>query len=103
MNEISPTYYAAGRFQLDFMIYGENLELIPDDALACGSYQNNRPLEHIHDNIHSYDVMSIVERGDGFIRFTGDESVTRSPEYLGVIRSADESLIYWINTTRPLP
>lgn len=48
-------------------------------------------------------IASVVERGDGYIRFANNLSSGRGACYLGAILSADRQTVYWVNNTRPLP
>lgn len=103
VNEITPTYYAAGRYKAEYKLRGFNLELIPTDAVGVLSSDNARPLMHrdVTDaslvmNVESVDTCNLTLSQDS----PHQHSLAR---YLGAILSADRQTVLWENTTQPLP
>lgn len=102
MNEVSPNYYAGGSGSPEFLVKGTGFSMIPNDALAAVSYDNALPKQHIGDSVNAFEILRILERGDGFIKFGNGKTTTHSPLYLGVIMSQDRHTIYWENDSGPL-
>lgn len=102
VTEISPTYYAAGRYKLRFVLRGAGFDAIPDDAVAVPSQYNDRPL--VNRNVTDPDVLMVIEsRTENEIVFSAAREANLHEGYLGSILSNDRETIYWVNETKPLP
>lgn len=105
VNEITPAYYARNAIYGNFELSGENLDVIPDNAVGILSFDNDNPLQNLE--VHSpWMVYSIAEKNEGYMlmqeSYSGAVSADQN-SYLGAIVSADFSTVYWQNETRPLP
>ncbi len=103
MNEVSPNYYASGELPETSTLRGENLDIIPVDAIGVLSSENENPLE-LRYTQSDYNTASIVSISEDEIelRFNGESSHLANV-YLGAIVSQDREVVYWMNETSPLP
>ena len=86
----------------EYALTGSNFDLIPDDAVGIFSYSNSEPLAYINSTLDTH-LYSIVEKSGTSMRVRQRVESTHSvPGFLGGIVSADRSVIYWVNRTRPL-
>ena len=86
-----------------YTLIGENLDMIPEDAVGLYALSNAEPLSFINttDETLLYDVKSV---GSGRLELVAREvAVHGVRNYLGAIVSNDRQTIYWVNNTRPLP
>lgn len=103
VESVSPTYYAAGIYNAEFSLSGRGFASIPSDAIAILSPRNSDPLYYRF--VMDSDVSCILEMKTGtemrFVQTT--EHSHNYPLYLGAILSPDRSVVYWENTSHPLP
>lgn len=103
MFDVAPTYYAEGLVARHFTIMGANLMQIPNGAIGVMSTDNDNPTMNVG-NITAVNSGVYTALNNGSAQVRQDVSHTiNSPAYLGAIVSADGSVIYWVNNTRPLP
>lgn len=63
---------------------------------------NDDPLEY-RDTTVPRALMYIVEQSDTRIVLRSPEAAVHNLSSLGALLSADRSIVYWTNTTNPLP
>ena len=103
VNEITPSYYASGDYQLEFELHGSGFLGIPVDAVGVPSSDNNDPLRSRNTMVET-SVMTIVSRTDTTMLIRANGSVQhQNPLYLGALLSGDREIVYWVNDTAPLP
>lgn len=86
-----------------FVVSGSGFDVIPQNAVGIVAYTNGDPLRFRYDfdPVHTF---SIVDKSDDEITLVHDGvSAPSNGSYLGAILSADRSVVYWINNSRPLP
>lgn len=102
VDEITPTYYAAGD-QSTYTLIGHGFDVLPDNALGIRASHNDDPLENQHTTSYRQ-LYDINERSDTRIvlsaRYSGDFTTIG---YIGCIVSNDRNYIYWVNDSQPLP
>lgn len=77
--------------------------MIPSDAVGILAWSNSDPLEYLNTTVESR-LYEIVEKSETWMRVSQKQESTHSgTSYLGAIVSADRSIVYWVNETRPLP
>lgn len=105
VTEISPAYYAT--FPTSgtsvYRLKGFGFNSIPAGAVGRLSYSNNNPQAYKEDDtgIHSYSI-EVVSNNEIIAR-KNSPTYTVGDTYLGCICSADGSVVYWTNETKPLP
>lgn len=100
VESVAPNYYEGQEAATlyNFTINGSFLTNLPSDAKAWVSQSNDNPTGRINQG----SGFRIVEQS--FFRITFELSTRYAvPVYLGCITSADGSIIYWVNNSRPLP
>lgn len=103
VDEISPSYYAAGEQVGNFMLRGSLFDKLPADAIGVIAISNDLPLRYI-DTENPTQMFRIVSKTDTAIEVEQVSSSTHTlGVYLGAIVSADRQTIYWVNNTQPLP
>lgn len=102
VEEINPTYYAAGTYILEYTLKGQGFMALPDDAVAVPMTSNDEPLQY-RDATSRRVLMTISARSGSEVTFTAGISTDHGIGSIGAILSADRSLVYWMNNTRPLP
>jgi hypothetical protein len=76
---------------------------LPDDAVAVPSYLNDNPLVVQHTTVPST-LMTIVSRTDTHMIVAASDMARHNNKlYLGALLSKDRRVIYWVNTSKPLP
>lgn len=102
VNEISPTYYAAGAFERPFTLRGEGFSHLPSDAYGLLSNTNDDPMHWggVSDAARFTPVHVI---NDTTMEVNFPYGGLGYDVYLGVIISQDKQTVYWTNNTRPLP
>lgn len=100
---MSPVYYASGEIVREFVLEGMYFDYLPDSAVGVLAYDNDNPLE-MRDTQLASQLFDIVEKTDTQVRFVA-RTLTNHPRssYFGGIVSADRSVVYWENNTKPLP
>lgn len=99
---MTPNYYAAGVYRMEFEVTGSNLNAIPNDAVAIPSFSNDDPQQLISTDYP--DLLGVmVERSSERLVFRAHQESSHAAGYLGCIVSSDRQTVYWINETRPLP
>lgn len=86
-----------------YVLIGENFRYVPDNAIGVYSSSNAFPQAHV-DTQFDADIFDIIEKSDN--RMVLRARVPRNADYnqyLGCVLSSDRSIIYWTNTTSPLP
>lgn len=82
---------------------GYRINLIQTGAVAILSNSNDNPMINIQTTNPSL-IMDIEVLSENAATATVRQGATHSvPYYIGVIASADRSVVYWVNNTRPLP
>lgn len=103
VEEISPAYYAEVTADYaPFEIFGAGFDELPADAVGLLSVDNDKPLMYREISGSRY-LQTIIEKSDTRMLMQGFVAHTFSNIYLGAILSADKSVVYWVNTSRPLP
>lgn len=104
VDEISPTFYAAGSSGLlPFELRGRGFLDIPPDAVGVWSDTNADPLVYRNSDL-TYNRSVIVGKTDNTMTLQYPETHQATvARYLGAIVSADRETVYWVNDTRPLP
>lgn len=102
VEEINPTYYArTSEEPTNFEVLGLGFDEIPNDAVGLIGVSNDEPLRYKDVEGTRY-LMAIVEKSDTRMLLQTEPHVF-SNIFLGAIISADRTMVYWVNTTRPLP
>lgn len=102
MDTITPNYYAAGNFKVEYIVTGSGFSALPSNVIAVSSNDNDNPLVgRYQTNPDIYAVM--IERTDTMVRFAANSNLGHSALYLGAIVSNDREHIFYLNTSRPLP
>lgn len=88
---------------MQFELRGKYFDLLPDDAVITLSSNNDLPQEYRY-STGTVNVAEIIEKSSTrlLVKTTYD-SPYGSAKYVGAIVSNDRSVLYWENTTRPLP
>ena len=82
---------------------GDRFVIIPDDAIGVLASENDTPLENRYSNV-DMNLYNILEKSNNSIRLSAREAAGHAKDcYLGAIVSSDRSIVYWTNTSRPLP
>lgn len=103
MTNITPTYYAANAELIDCVLEGENLDLIPADAVGILATGNASPTAQSHVEYPDW-IYDIVSRTETRIVLRVRSAVVHGfNTYVGCLVSPDRETIYWTNETRPLP
>lgn len=103
VDEITPTYYASGRWNPEFELRGQNFDLIPDDAMGIISNDNDDPLKLVGEGTRRTQL-TIVERGEGYLKLQSNTAHSYDGDfYLGVLMKRSTLEYFWINDTKPLP
>lgn len=102
MEEISPSYYAAGSALRQVTLRGRHFDLIPDEAIGFVSSANDNPTVHLGSDEVRW-LFSIISKTKTEMVLRQDTSYSMAASYLGCIASADGSNVYWVNDTSPLP
>ena len=77
--------------------------MIPYDAIGIYANDNVNPLLFRYSTSNDV-VYAITERTDNFIKLQAIEpSESHGNNYLGAIVSKDRSIVYWTNTSKPIP
>lgn len=80
-----------------------NFDIIPQDAIGILARFNDNPLGLLEDT-QSYVALDITSLSPDSMVLEHPEVHTMSfATYLGAIVSADRSIVYWVNNTKPLP
>lgn len=87
---------------MEFTINGSGFDLIPNDAIGLPATNNDEPLQFLL-TTDTHLVAQIVSYSDTSIRFVASGDSSHNALYLGCIVSADRSVVYWVNESRPLP
>lgn len=103
VDNITPSYYAPGIPVGEFVIQGSDFSIIPDDAVFVVASNNNAQLYRRYTTNEFYYGV-IGPHSDTEIRSApAGYSSHNFPSYVGAILSADRSIVYWVNYSRPLP
>lgn len=103
VDEISPSYYAAGEQVGNFVLKGSNFDKLPADAVGVIANDNDRPLYFVGTATDTQ-TFEIVSKTATTLEVAQVTTSSHSlPIYLGAIVSADRETIYWVNNTKPLP
>lgn len=103
MTSISPSYYAAGATPSQYVLEGHGFLNIPADAVGLLSDSNNNPTEHRYQQATYRSYTIVVESDNRAVLTYNAAQAVNANTYLGCIVSPDGSVLYWENTTRPLP
>lgn len=87
---------------MEFTINGSGFDLIPINAIGLPATNNDEPLQFLN-TTDTHLVAQIVSHSDASISFAASGASSHNALYLGCIVSADRSVVYWINESRPLP
>ena len=100
VNAVTPNYYEGKTeaFHYVFEVDGQWLTNLPDDAKGHFSTSNRRPTEGIQRGWN----IELTEKSFNHVRFEHDSHFAVNI-YLGCITNADNSVIYWVNDSEPLP
>lgn len=103
MTEITPTYYAANVEGREYTLRGFGFSSIPADAVGIIAYDNDQrfSFRNTTDPRLLFDITEVNEFD--IVLQQRQEGAHSTDTYLGAILSADRSIVYWENTTRPLP
>lgn len=103
VESLSPDYYAEGATDNGYILTGLRLDRIPSDAVGIIAYVNGTPLAERDTNIlkNMYRISSQSSTSLTLVNRGTDPHY--QPTYLGAIVSADRSIVYWVNTSNPLP
>lgn len=103
VESISPTYYASGIYKLEFEVIGSGFDNLPVGIMATPSRENDNPLMYLKTTSPGA-FMDLTERSDTRLVFSAPESYNHTVElYLGCICSAGRDVIYFVNSSNPLP
>lgn len=99
VRELDPLSYAGGNYTRTYEIKGENLDLIPDDAVAVFAKIVGSRTEFRYTSNTNY-LFSINDRTSESITFTnGTHSLAEGT--IGCIVSNDRNVLYWVNDLTP--
>ena len=103
VNEITPTYYAAGTPSVNTIIRGENFDLIPNDARIVWATDNNNPEEFKGTNVGQYRFVIVSKTNNEMELRQEVEGSHGVLSFVGAIYSREWSVTFWVNNTNPLP
>lgn len=104
MNEITPTYYATNILVNEtYTLVGEHFLMIPLDAVGILASNNTNPLQNRNTQQIGALLHVVSRESDVLVLEQEGEHIHNSPTYLGAILSADRSIVYWVNDTKPIP
>lgn len=102
VEDISPSYYAAGNYRIRFTVTGRGFDNLPSDVVGTISFYNDDPLRFRYETGPNF-YCTIISKSNSEIVLAAAGAVEHSALYLGAILSNDRETIFWINETRPLP
>lgn len=103
MTEVTPNYYASGRYAIGFDVVGYGFSSMEGDVVAVTARNNNEPLEYINHGVDNALVIEVQILSDNHLVVNGVVHDYNTPRFLGALVSMDRSLVYWENNTSPVP
>lgn len=102
MDEITPSYYAAGEQTLVFEFRGNGFSSLPAGTVVVTSYNNDNPLQFRYADL-SASALRVEVIDDNHMRTISPSYNLGAPRYAGAILSGDRDSIFWVNESKPLP
>lgn len=98
---VEPSYYAVAQGSR-VILGGVNFDMLPDDAIAVFSYNNNTPLEGLNHS-SGYRVPITEKTSESLLIEVPPTGSGHIYAYIGGIVSSDGQQVYWRNDAKPLP
>lgn len=103
VDTITPPYTTGTEVEklYSYTLIGRGFDNIPNDAIGIMSTENDNPTAHLNAETSDYDFELTLKSS---YSMTFERTARYLPNsYLGCIASADRSIVYWVNDTRPIP
>ena len=95
VTSVTPDRYASGEFERTYVVRGENLDLIPEEAVGIYTDEEANPLKFRYQATNPTYMFEQISREPNEIVLQQGSVQHGYVNYLGGIVSRDGSVVYW--------